>query len=98
IAKALASTSGWETFDTECAAGNDQESNNSTGFTTIPTGYRSGAISGEGKQARFWSSTNLSTGAETVYGMMLNYNMAHVSVNSGYDKNMGLSVRCVKDN
>ena len=98
IAKALASTEGWETVDVECQVGNDQESNNSTGFTTIPTGYRNVSISGEGKHARFWSSTNHSTSAETVYGMMLNNNQPNVSVNSGYDKNLGLSVRCVKDN
>ena len=59
IAKALSSTTGWDTDHyTSCSVGNNQSANNATGFSALPGGrcyldiYRS-----FGERAFFWSAT-----------------------------------------
>ncbi len=42
IAKAMASTTGWNSLTTVGAVGNDQSRNNSSGFNAFPVGYRNG--------------------------------------------------------
>ena len=58
IAKAMASTTGWSSSTQDGAVGNDQSSNNSSGFNAFPEGYRSdsGLYGNEGELAIFWSS------------------------------------------
>ena len=59
IAKAMASTTGWDGSTDTGEVGNDQSSNNSSGFNVFPEGYRI-AIDDfirEGSSAVFWSST-----------------------------------------
>ena len=58
IAKAMASTTGWNSSTDSGAPGNDQSLNNSSGFNAFPEGYRTLVIrSHEGYSAIFWSST-----------------------------------------
>lgn len=69
IAKALASAGGeWEDANDECAVGYDQQDNNATGFTALPTGYYYGNYTLFGYNANFWSSTEYDgTGAYIRY-------------------------------
>ena len=64
IAKAMASTTGWNNDSTIGAVGNDQSLNNSSGFNAIPKGYRheDGVFTNEGITTSFWSSTESSSG------------------------------------
>ncbi|MDA8592003.1 fibrobacter succinogenes major paralogous domain-containing protein [Flavobacteriaceae bacterium] len=59
IAKAIASTTGWNSSTELGAIGNDQSLNNSSGFNAFPEGYRNnnGSFLNEGSSAIFWSST-----------------------------------------
>jgi len=98
IAKAMASTTGWNTSTVTGAVGNDQSLNNSSGFNGFPEGTRSyfGSFSNnEGNQAIFWSSTE-----EDVYNVWdryLSYKNSYV-YRTNDNKRDGFSVRFVKDN
>ena len=96
IAKAMASTTGWNSSDTVGAPGNDLNLNNSSGFNTFPEGQRSnvGSFISEGIKALFWSSTE---------GIPLNgfFNILSHDfsglVSSYQGKKFGHSVRFVRD-
>lgn len=96
IAKALAGDHGWQiNNDEECAVGNNQSSNNSTGFSALPAGFCNGGGYGYfGVNAYFWSTTELSS--TNVYTRTLYYDSALVD-RSNYPKATGISVRCVRD-
>ena len=59
IAKAMASNTGWNSSTTTGVPGNDQSTNNSSGFNAFPEGNRlfNGSFIDEGSIAVFWSST-----------------------------------------
>ena len=94
IAKALASTTGWNSDASTCAVGNNSSTNNATGFSALPAGYGSGNYGNFGYAAKFWSATESSYGF--AYYRRLYYNDADVG---RYDDNEynGFSVRCVRD-
>lgn len=98
IAKALASSIGWETYSGSCAVGNDPESNNATGFSALPAGYWFGDGSGfgaMGQEAWFWTATEHSNNQ---YSAIRGMGYRGTNVSGGYsDKCDGYSVRCVKD-
>ena len=94
-AKALSFNNYWASSNGECHVGNDLSANNRTGFSVIPTGYGNLPITNDTTTARFWSSTG--NNITTSFGMMVNYNVANESVNTGYDQKQGFAVRCVKD-
>ena len=61
LAKALASTSGWGSSTYTGTPGNDQGSNNSSGFNVIPIGNYIPPIfnlNSQGNITGFWTSTN----------------------------------------
>ncbi len=70
---------------------------NSSGFTTLPGGYRDtdGTFDAIGNNGPFWSSTQIST--PSAWYIDLSYNNADVFRNNNA-KGYGFSVRCVKDN
>lgn len=97
IVKALASPMGWNSYWYSCGVGNDPSTNNSTGFSAVPSGYRS---SGEyyydvSVCTHFWTSTRCyDWSAYRVYfcydwtgGVSVNYN----------DNCYARSVRCVRN-
>ena len=96
IAKAMASTTGWISYTTAGAPGNDQSTNNSSGFNAFPEGSRSwdGSFSGEGDSANFWSSTEYS--ANVAWGRYLIYYNSSLSRDNNLERN-GFSVRFVRD-
>jgi uncharacterized protein (TIGR02145 family) len=99
IAKSMAATSGWwTTYGTPGTVGNDQASNNSSGFTAIPGGQRNypvGTFSSIGNTGSWWSSTEKST--TSAYGRAMTNNHP-VLWGMSQDKHNGYSIRCIKDN
>ena len=95
IAKALASTTGWKTNSSLCTVGNDQESNNITGFSAVPAGLYHGSYSNFGYSVDFWSATEASSN----YAYYRRLSSDYAGVRRGnLNKNYGFSVRCLRDN
>ena len=95
IGKALADTTGWISGESPCAVGNDQSSNNSTGFSALPAGiYTSYGYNQFGRQAMFWTSTEAPNGY--VWYRHINYYFSNIY--SGENLMFaGYSVRCLSD-
>jgi uncharacterized protein (TIGR02145 family) len=95
IGKALAATSGWDTDTTAGAIGNDQASNNSSGFNGLPGGKRgsNGIFNYLGIESKWWSSTEFDDGA---WGRSLSNFEGGVSKTIA-GKDDGRSIRCLKD-
>jgi uncharacterized protein (TIGR02145 family) len=83
----LKSSTGWD---------EDFAGNNSSGFTALPGGYRThdGYFCNKGRNAIFWTSTELNS--ERVWFRNVIGSIPDV-YRPTYDKNFGLSVRCIKD-
>ena len=97
IAKALASETGWYSYEEECHVGNDPSANNATGFSARPAGKYDdyyGSDSNVGGNAYFWSATQYFS--EFAYGRYLDYSDANVGRNY-YFEALGYSVRCVRN-
>jgi uncharacterized protein (TIGR02145 family) len=97
IAKSMAATSGWLSDSTAGNLGNDQASNNSSGFTALPGGVRNA----EGYFAdigyiTFWWSTSIFIRGDSRGALYLNYSSASAQY-LGAHSISGLSVRCLKD-
>ena len=95
IAKALASTTGWNSSTNQCAVGNTPASNNATGFGAVPAGgHYSISFDFSGDDAYFWSATE--SNSSYAYIRSLDYGAAIVGDGS-YLKSNGVSVRCLRD-
>jgi uncharacterized protein (TIGR02145 family) len=97
VAKSMAATFGWTIDPTPGNIGNDQASNNSSGFTALPGGSRiiDGSFGTLGEVGTWWSSTEQSISyAYTAY--LINH-LSYLS-NDYTIKIDGGSVRCLKDN
>jgi uncharacterized protein (TIGR02145 family) len=98
VAKSMAATSGWGTISGAGLVGNDQRSNNSTGFSALPGGFRSstdGSFLNLGSIGYWWSSTTFST--SSAYFRRLSYTSSEV-FRYYSTKREGQSIRCLKDN
>jgi uncharacterized protein (TIGR02145 family) len=96
IAKAMASTTGWNSSTSAGAPGNDQSLNNSSGFNVFPEGARKfdGSFDYEGYFAFFWSSTE----DDTNYAWMrFLFNSNSGLARNNDNKWVGFSVRFVRD-
>jgi len=94
IAKALASTEGWDNIGNACAVGNNQASNNATGFSAVPAGVRNGtSFLNAGGDALFWSSSEFSS--YYAWYRTLYYDFATVNRYDDGSKYNGFSVRCL---
>jgi uncharacterized protein (TIGR02145 family) len=93
----MASTSGWTTNSIEDNAGNDQISDNSSGFAAFAAGYRygNGLFNGLGSFSYWWTAT-------PAYSTNAWYRSISDQSNDVYrdnsSKQNGISVRCLKDN
>ena len=106
ISKALAIDYAWKVSGTECAIGNNVESNNSSKFSAYPAGYiccgNSTTIQNPndpGVAACFWSSTSHEN--DRAYRLYLRHDNANVngSRDDNYTpKSEAFSVRCIKAN
>ncbi len=96
IAKAMASTSGWDGHGTAGNVGNDQSSNNASGFSALPAGFRifDGGFNYLGTNALFWSATEYDAGS--AWARRLNSSSSDVDRGLS-NKQLGFSVRLVRD-
>ena len=94
IAKAMAATTGWNSYSSSCTVGNTPGDNNATGFSAFPAGYYNGSYDLFGVGAYFWSATLASS--NIAWDRILRYYDTSV-YKSNYSTHMGLSVRCVRD-
>ena len=97
IAKSMASTSGWTNNSNAGTVGNDQATNNSSGFAALPGGVRikNGVYAVAEYTCSFWSATDNSFN----YGNALTLTGEFTDVSRGYTfKQNGASVRCLSDN
>jgi uncharacterized protein (TIGR02145 family) len=101
IAKSMsagsAGNSPWTQCDTAGMPGNDQGSNNSSGFTGRPHGKRNavGQFLDFGSNGFWWSSSEFNTTDSWFFS--IHNNVDSVIIKNSGNKG-GLSVRCVKDN
>jgi len=97
IAKALASETGWNTSTANYAVGNNQGTNNATGFSAVPAGYCIGSsFNFAGNNASFWSATQNASNPYNAYYRNLSFINAFVYRTSNVKSN-GRSVRCLRD-
>ena len=96
IAKSMAATSGWTTSGSAGSIGNDQASNNSSGFTALPGGSHNyiGQFNEMGRTGYMWSATERNTTQAST--LVLPSEESLVIRAYGY-KQAGNSVRCVKN-
>jgi uncharacterized protein (TIGR02145 family) len=101
VAKALASTTGWQNSTVTCAVGDNQSSNNATGFAAPPAGrYISAFYLGIGDCSCFWSTTGRGDNYfyyNYFYYFILDFSSPDVIDNCLNNSCMGFSVRCLKD-
>jgi len=95
FAKSLASSYGWNSYQRPGTIGNDQGSNNRSGFSALPGGYRhrDGGFFDIGDNTRLWESTE--SGASTAFSRSLIFWNDGMSLGNNY-RRYGFSVRCVK--
>jgi len=95
-AKSLASTTEWVTSNGPGSIGNDLTKNNTTGFTALPGGYRTGTYPSTfdyiGNRCYWWSSDGTNP-----FCRHLENNSSYVFRDDSYTKKYGFYVRCVKD-
>lgn len=97
IAKSMAATSGWAAFGTAGTIGNNQESNNRSSFTALPSGYRfrDGTFFSIGELGYWWSSTE-SSSSDAYHRALYNYS-SFFNKGSSSMIDYGFSVRCIRD-
>lgn len=98
IAKSMAATDRWQSNDTPGSVGNDLKSNNSSGFSALPGGWRihgGGGFSQIGVSGYWWLATE-SPFPPGGYNITIYYSSTDLmkfSAHAAY----GLSVRCIKE-
>ncbi|MDA9056725.1 fibrobacter succinogenes major paralogous domain-containing protein [Flavobacteriaceae bacterium] len=98
IAKAMASTTGWNSSTDLGAVGNDQSLNNDSEFNAVPEGYRSGITSNfqeYGSLAIFWTSSENEDDVDA-WRRNLDWDSSAL-IKYGHWKTSGISVRFVRD-
>ncbi len=100
IAKALAETSGWNNSDTEGAVGNDQSTNNLSGFSALPGGGRMANNNNNifstdvGVDGNWWCAPVNNEG--TNWARQISW-FTGIVIRGYQYKYFGLSIRCTKD-
>ncbi len=96
IGKAVASTTNWNSHETQCRVGNNPSTNNLTGFNLRPTGSRgtTGTLQNVGMSGSWWASTFVySTHADGQSLYFGNYDMGNMNTL----RDTGHSVRCLRN-
>jgi uncharacterized protein (TIGR02145 family) len=96
IAKSMSSQKGWTQDSIAGNVGNDQQSNNKSGFNMLPAGVRSytGEFGYAGDYTHWWSSSERDTYLSIGWQIMCYYNKLAPMWKS---KRVGASIRCVKN-
>ena len=95
IAKAMASPFGWNASSNIGEIGNNPNTNNKSGFSALPTGYRSyyGDFQDIGIRTKWWFTDIANVGS----GDILNSSSSYSLKGGYYTSNMGFPIRCLKD-
>lgn len=99
-AKALASTTGWNSSTTTCSVGDTPSNNNATGFGAMPAGYGTNSpyYYDLGTSTQFLTATQYSNNDVYVYYISCNYaNVGRYNGGNSGNKSKGSSIRCVRD-
>jgi len=98
IAKALADTSYWATSPNTCAVGNNAVTNNATGFSGLPGGWRyyDGNNSGSKTTSAYWYSSSRKTTNFPWY-WRCQVNIGTFDQGYMYDASSARSLRCLRD-
>ena len=104
LAKILASTTHWKHSPNSGAAGNNLKTNNSSGFSALPSGYRPGGYTINDtipfnkidSVVVWWSSTTQPDSIKKALSISLKNDLS-TTERAGYMKQSGFSVRCVKN-
>jgi uncharacterized protein (TIGR02145 family) len=96
IGKAMASTSGWLEYGVVGVPGNDQASNNSSGFSSYAAGVRTppGAFNYCGGDAYYWTSSQTDIYSANYIKIIFDVPSVYVG---NLDKKMAMALRCVKN-
>ncbi|MFC2090711.1 FISUMP domain-containing protein [Bacteroidota bacterium] len=96
IAKSLAAKTDWYSYTVVGAVGNDLPTNNSSGFSAIPSGRRrlTGNFENDVASSYWWSSTEYSADTNA-YGRYLSYHRSDILYHA-LQKEYGFSIRCIK--
>jgi uncharacterized protein (TIGR02145 family) len=96
IAKALAAKANWNSSSTTCAVGNNISTNNATGFSGLPGGFRYvyGSFRDLEGFGKWWTSTEYSV--SEAWRRYLTYGNAYF-YRLSLTKSCGFSVRCLRD-
>ena len=96
IAKSMAATYGWVTDQTPGNVGNDQASNNSSGFSGLSSGgrYANGVVNFVGHHGIWWTSTTSTD--PFAYFRCIGYIPGEI-YRGVFNKSYGLPVRCLRD-
>ena len=93
----MKSVDGWEEQKDEDGELQNENGDNSSGFNGIPGGYRSdGGSFGIRYSAFFWSARK-NNGLEWFRNLGFSYGNVYRDYNINDDKELGLSVRCLRD-
>ena len=102
ISKAIASTTGWDTSKVTGGIGNDQSSNNSSGFNASPTGWAEHSGGGSyqwkdgGGEKNYWTSTYDASGC-CLMDAKLRIDQSGLLTANASEYKRGLAVRLVRD-
>ena len=97
IAKSMAATYGWTNYNLAGSVGNEQSSNNTSGFTALPNGIRYGA---QGTfcciidYGHWWTATGYNS--TDAWYRKLHYSFTDLWREASIKKN-GQGIRCIKD-
>ncbi|MBQ9508069.1 MAG: hypothetical protein IJR53_01430, partial [Bacteroidales bacterium] len=94
IAKALASTTGWNDSPVDCATGNNPSTNNATDFGAMPAGNYEGTPVPLGTFSGYWSATQSNQSNALGRSINIYYSVVN-SLNKS--KSNAYSVRCLRD-
>jgi len=102
LAKALSDSIIWSASTLDGTIGFDIKTNNSTGFSALPGGYRDysdGKFYKAGTAISFWSATNKAKGIsnDSICGRRFNSESKIFDDITFFNKKNGFYVRCVKD-
>ena len=101
IAKAMASTTGWNSSGEQGAPGNNQSLNNSSGFNAFPEGYRGyweqGSFVNNSNQALFWSSSSFNDVLGWYFRLSFQFEFTDLTPDDSIWKQGGMQVRFVRD-
>ncbi len=96
IAKSLSAKTNWAPYSLAGTPGNDLNTNNSSGFSALPGGYRhmNGSFYDAGFGANWWTATNYLTSNAYYWSVYYNNNTLN-RLNA--PRTHGASVRCIRD-